>query len=104
MFSFADLAGQEPLLTTHDCLYFKQKLSSEKVVDITLQLQQQFPYLRFEHEAIYPITGDAAYEARFADAAQFEREHRQRVAKEEENARWKKPTNLWNVLGSLLSH
>lgn len=104
MFTFADLAGQEPLLTTHDCLYFKQKLSSEKVVDITLQLQQQFPYLRFEHEAIYPITGDAAYEARFADAAQFEREHRQRIAKEEENARWKKPTNLWNVLGSFLSH
>ncbi len=104
MEAFVKLAEQKPLLTTHDCLYFKHKLSSEKAVDITLQLQQQFPFLRFEHEAIYPIAGDAAYEARFAETEQFEREHRQRIADEEEKTRWYKSNNLWKVFGSLLSH
>lgn len=104
MEAFVELAEQKPLLTTHDCLYFKHKLSSEKTVDITLQLQQQFPFLRFEHEAIYPIAGDAAYEARFAETEQFEREHREFIAAETEKTRWYEPKNLWKVFGSLLSH
>ena len=104
MLSFVELAGQEPLLTTHDCVYFSQKLSSEQVKSITYQLQQSFPYLRFEHEAIYPITGDAEYEARFSEVVEFERAHRQHIAEETENARWKQPMNLWKVFGSLLSH
>lgn len=102
--TFAELAGQEELLTTHDCIYFKQKISSEKIKDISVKLQEQFPYLCFEHERIYPITGDDAYEARFAEIDQFEREHREFIAAETENARWYKPNNLWNVLGSFLSH
>lgn len=103
MLAFAELAEQEPLLTTHDCLYFKQKLSSEKIKDISVQLQQQFPYLRFEHEVIYPISGDATYEARFSDADEFERKHRHRIADEEKKARWYKPKEIQECFGSLLT-
>lgn len=91
MFLFVELAaneaGQEPVLTTHDCLYFKQKLSAEQVKDIAYLLQQSFPYLRFEHEEIFPITGDAEYAARFADADEFEQQHKMRIAAETERAK-----------------
>ena len=84
MMQFADLAQQEPLLTTHDCLYFKQKLPASVVVDVTLQLQQTFPFLRFEHEEIYPIADTVQFDARFADADSFELEHKQRIAEQTE--------------------
>ena len=84
MMQFADLAQQEPLLTTHDCLYFKQKLPASLVVDVTLQLQQTFPFLRFEHEAIYPIADTVQFDARFADSYSFELEHKQRIAEQTE--------------------
>ena len=84
MMQFADLAQQDPLLTTHDCLYFKQKLPASVAVDVTLQLQQTFRYLRFEHQAIYPIADDKQFDARFADAISFEQEHQQRIAEQTE--------------------
>lgn len=61
MLEFAELAQQEPLLTTHDCIYFKRKLNAEQVKDITWQLQQTFAYLRFEYEPISPIATDDYY-------------------------------------------
>jgi hypothetical protein len=84
MKQFFRLAPQPPLLTTHDCLYFKQKLPASVVVDVTLQLQQTFPFLRFEHQAIYPIADDKQFDARFADAISFEQEHQQRIAEQTE--------------------
>ncbi len=86
MLQFVDLAEQEPLLTTHDCVYFKQKLPASAVVDTTYQLQQQYLYLRFEHEAIYPIAEDAYFAARFAEVEKFETLHRQHIANEERRA------------------
>jgi hypothetical protein len=83
---FADLAEQEPLLTTHDCIYFKQKLPASVVVDATYQLQQQYPYLRFEHEAIYPIAEDEYHVARFSEAEQYERQHYEFIAAETQRA------------------
>ena len=38
MQQFAEFAGQEPLLTTHDCVYFKQKLPASVIVDATLPI------------------------------------------------------------------
>ena len=84
MMQFADLAQQEPLLTTHDCLYFKQKLPASVVVDVTMQLQQTLPFLRFEHQAIYPIADEVQFDARFADADSFELQHQQRIAEQTE--------------------
>lgn len=86
MLQFVDLAGAEPLLTTHDCVYFKQKLPASTVVDATYQLQQTFPYLRFEHAAIYPIADDAQFAAQFAEVEEFEALHRQHIAREEHRA------------------
>ncbi|MFZ6755391.1 hypothetical protein ACO0KY_18685 [Undibacterium sp. Dicai25W] len=83
MQAFAELAEQEPLLTTHDCLYFKQKLSTEQTLSITTQLQETFPYLRFEHEAIYPITTDAAFEERFKETVLEDATHKQRIEEQE---------------------
>ena len=87
MQQFAEFAKQEALLTTHDCVYFKQKLPNSVVLDATYQLQEKFPYLRFEHKEIYPIVEQTQYEARFADAADFALEHLQHL-EDEEQVRW----------------
>ncbi len=86
MQQFADCAEQEPLLTTHDCIYFKQKLPARVVVGATEKLQQTFPFLRFEHEPIYPIAGDDYYAALSAEQERFEAEHRQRIEAEKRRA------------------
>lgn len=83
MQQFEELAKQESLLTTHDCIYFKQKLNASTIVDVTYQLQQTFPYLRFEYEAIYPISEDSYFEARFSEAESFELENRRLIAEQE---------------------
>jgi hypothetical protein len=83
MKEFCKLAEQEALLTTHDCVYFKQKLSADNVKDITYQLQHTFPYLRFEHEPIYPIVEESYHSARFAETEKFEREHKQLITEQE---------------------
>lgn len=84
MLRFAELAEQEPLLTTHDCIYFKQKLSSEQVKDITLALQETFIYLRFEHEKTKIIVTQAYFDSRFADEIEAERKHKELIAQQEQ--------------------
>lgn len=78
-----DLTQQEPLLTTHDCIYYKNKLSASVKVDATYLLNQKFPYLRFEEEEIVPIVEDAYFTARFAQTIQFEQAHKQRIEEQE---------------------
>ena len=91
MLQFAELVRemtqQDPLLTTHDCIYFKNKLLANVKVEATCSLNQRFPYLRFEEEEIIPIVEDAYFAARYAQANQFEQEHKQRIAAEELLAR-----------------
>lgn len=48
-------AGYQPLLFVHDCVYFKQKLPQAVLAKITNDLQQTFPLLETDYEAIYPI-------------------------------------------------
>ncbi len=78
--------NQEPLLTAHDCVYFKQKLSAEQVKSITYQLQQLFPYIRFEHEHVYPIVEDSVFHSRYDESNQFEADHQRHIAAETELA------------------
>ena len=82
MQQFAEFAKQEPLLTTHDCVYFKQKLPASVVLDATYQLQQTFPFLRFEHEDVYPIADAAQFAGRFEEPTLFEQQHEQHIADE----------------------
>ena len=56
-------------------------------MDASYLLNQKFPYLRFEEEEIVPIVEDAYFAARYAQANQFEQEHKQRIAAEELLAR-----------------
>jgi hypothetical protein len=77
---FEQLSGQKALLTTHDCIYFKQKLPASAILNITDELQQTFPYLRFEYEPIYPITDKQTYDSRFAEADEYERQHKALIA------------------------
>ena len=89
MKQFAELAQQEPLLTTHDCIYFKRRLNAEQVKDITWQLQQTFAYLRFEYELIRPIataeyyaTKEAKRRSEEQDAIAFEKQQMANWSKE----------------------
>lgn len=86
MQQFYELAKQEPLLTTHDCIYLKRKLNANEIVDITYQLQQTFPYLRFEHEEIIPISTDTEYGRRCEAVIADENAHKEFIRQEEANA------------------
>jgi len=86
MLQFAELAEQEPLLTTHDCIYFKQKLSDDQIKYISWALQQRFRYLCFEHEKIYPITTQVHYGSRFTDEIKADRQHKEVIAQQEQIA------------------
>ena len=83
MLAFVDFSKQEPLLTTHDCIYYKQRLPQATADDIHYQLREAFPLLSFEHEAITPIAEDDFYQQRYAEADAFAREHREHIAREE---------------------
>ena len=84
---FEKLSGQKALLTTHDCIYFKQKLPVSLKHDILDKLQQTFPYLAFEHTPIYPIADKQTFDGRFAEQIEFEREHKERMKEQEVKSR-----------------
>ena len=87
MVQFSDLVEsmtqQEALLTTHDCIYYKNKLPASVKVDASYLLNQTFPYLRFEEDEIVPIVEDEYFAIRFAQTIQFEQEHKQRIEEQE---------------------
>jgi hypothetical protein len=80
---FELLSGDKTLLTTHDCIYFKKKLSTEQVKNITIELQETFIHLRFEHEKIWPVTSSAEFENRFTDEIENEKRHKALIAQQE---------------------
>lgn len=82
MKKFCSLSGQTHLLTTHDCIYYEQKLPNEKLLDITYQLDLEFPYLRFEHEKIIPIHTSEDHQKLFKDNLDFEEEHKNFIYQE----------------------
>ncbi len=82
-----DMTQQEPLLTTHDCIYYKNKLPVSVKIDSAYFLNTKFPYLRFEEEEIVPIVEDAYFSARFAQTMQYGHEHLQLIKEQELLAR-----------------
>jgi hypothetical protein len=74
--------GQEPLLMTHDCLYFRQSLSYDKFSDAHFYIQQQYPLLSFEHEHIIPIQTDEDFAIRKSIPA-IEIDHKRLIAQQE---------------------
>lgn len=84
---FERLSGYKALLTTHDCIYFKQKLPLSLRHEILYELQQIFPYLTFEHKPIYPIADQQTYDSRFAEQADYESKHKEWKKEQEAKAR-----------------
>jgi len=84
----------EPLMTVHDCIYYRQKLPSRAVIDAQVLLRDEYPYVRVEHEAIYPISTRDHFDTRFDNDQQAELEHKQRIHEEEHAARGY--TSAWN--------
>lgn len=80
-------SGQEPLLSVHDCVYYKQKLPSSVVIDAQVILREEYQFIKIEHEPIYPIGTEAQYHDHFADNEQQHTEHQQRIHQEELVAR-----------------
>ena len=59
------------------------------MVDIQLKLRERFPYLRFEHEAIFPISTDEHFATYSADAKADEEDHKARIRQETAKAQGK---------------
>jgi hypothetical protein len=61
LYSFVMLSRefkQDPILTAHDCVYFKSPLPTHVRDDISHLLRKQFPFLKFEHDPVIPIHAD----------------------------------------------
>jgi hypothetical protein len=69
-------AGYQPLLFVHDCVYFKHKLPEAVLAKITNDLQQTFPFLETDHEAIYPIHTADFVDPVYAQEAKRIEEHK----------------------------
>ncbi|MDE2057165.1 MAG: hypothetical protein KGI88_08085, partial [Betaproteobacteria bacterium] len=74
---------RESLLTTHDCVYYKQRLPLETRRDLYFELNKTFPYLNFEEEEIVPIAEQSFLQQRYAEIEEFEERHRQHIIAEE---------------------
>jgi hypothetical protein len=91
-------SGMTPLMTVHDCAYYKQRIPTETFLDVqtTLRMDHDFEFVKLEHEAIFPITTQAVYESRFREQDLAEEQHRQSIANEERKAlghvsEWNRP-------------
>ena len=78
--------GLEPVMTVHDCVYYKQKLPANTVIDAQVIIRADYPYIRIEHQAIYPIGTEQQYNNRFADDEEQEQKHQQCMREEEQQA------------------
>lgn len=75
------------LLAVHDCIYIKQRLPADVMLDLKDQLLQLFPLLDFEQELIIPIHAVEDHD-KYNDAIdQEEAAHKQRIALAELGAR-----------------
>jgi len=77
--------GYTVLARVHDALFVRQKISEDTRGELQYQLQQAIgsDYVRFGEEYL------AAYSAPTAHIIEAEREHRQRIADEDQMAMWK---------------
>jgi hypothetical protein len=79
--------GYLMLLPVHDCIYIKQELPAQVVLDLKYEIRYLFPLLDFEQELIIPIHS-AADHNKFSDAIAEElAQHKSRIAQEEISAR-----------------
>jgi len=80
------MTGLTPLMTVHDCVYYRQKLPTSAVIDCQIILREEYEYIRIEHEDIWPIGTDQQFNQRFEQDNLEEQEHKNRVYQEELDA------------------
>lgn len=80
-------SGLEPLLTVHDCVYYKDPVPAATITDAMFLLREGFQFVKVEHEKIFPITTSEDYNQRFAEQEADELAHRERIKREEQLAR-----------------
>lgn len=78
--------GLEPLMTVHDCVYYKQKVPLSTIIDAQVIMREDYQFVRIEHEGIYPIATDEHFNSHFNEDKQHEWEHGQRIQQEEHDA------------------
>ena len=83
---------QEPLLTVHDCVYYKQPIPSETLKDAQVIIREQFAHIKMAHTIINPIGTQERYDQLDALADGEEALHKQRIWEEEQLARGYKST------------
>lgn len=84
----------EPLLTTHDCLYFKTKLPLSFFQDMHFYFSRVFPLLTFEHEAIIPIHAFEDHNKRKTEIDIIQLEHKRFILEQERIAKDYIPLNV----------
>jgi hypothetical protein len=84
-----ELTGMEPLMTVHDCVYYKQRIPTMTLQDVHdfIRNVNNFCYVEFEKEQVWPITTQQTFDDRFAEQEQAEQEHKQRIYEEERAAK-----------------
>jgi len=86
---FAKLAAEQghvPVLWTHDCLYYKEKLPSDVAADVGYFLRKRFPLINFEYEGVWPIQADEDMGRIFSEADELTEQHRKFIEAEERKA------------------
>lgn len=95
MSTLVGLVEQGPLLTAHDCVYYKNKLSDDEYKTITWELQKQYKYLLFEYNPVYPITMKERYYSRYTEDREDERKHKELILEQEQAAMHYVSPNNW---------
>lgn len=78
-----EYCGMEPLMTVHDCAYYKKPIPKEAVYDAIEQIREFFPDVGVEREDVYPLTTNEGYNNRFADQDKAEQQHKEFIAQQE---------------------
>lgn len=58
---FTNCIEQAPILLVHDCAYYKNKVPLSQLQDAKYKIQQEYEYLTFDQEEIYPIQSQEDY-------------------------------------------
>lgn len=86
--------GQTPIMTVHDCAYYKTAITTDTLIDAQYLIRQVFAAVKMDHKKIYPIGQDPAQAPAVLDLEQEWSDHRERMIAEEQAA--KNYVNRWS--------
>jgi hypothetical protein len=75
--------GHQHLLSTHNGVYFKEKLPVSMISDIVLHLKSTFPLINISHRKIYPLTTDEEHNKATIEYDALVETHRKMIESDE---------------------